>query len=104
MVSFEEKKVRLNLSIEISGLLLFILASSSVADVVVLNDINFEKNVGQDRYAFINFYWPGYLTCERLDPQYEKLGENIGMANESVLIGKIWYHSDSYPENFPHGR
>ncbi|XP_026446202.1 protein disulfide-isomerase like 2-1-like [Papaver somniferum] len=89
MVSSEKKKIRLNLSIEISGLLLLILVSSSVADVVVLNDNNFEKNVGQDRYAFINFYYPGFLTCERLDPQYENLGENIKMANESVLIGKV---------------
>ncbi|KAI3916217.1 hypothetical protein MKW98_004658 [Papaver atlanticum] len=89
MVSSGKKKIRLNLSIEISGLLLLILISSSVADVVVLTYNTFEKNVGQDRYAFINFYWPGFLTCERLDPQYENLGENIGMADESVLIGKV---------------
>ncbi|KAI3916218.1 hypothetical protein MKW98_004659 [Papaver atlanticum] len=92
MVSSEKKKVRLNLSIEISGLLLLILVSSSVAGVVVLNDNNFEKKVGQDRYAFINFYSPGSLMSpitENLDPQFEKLAENIKMANESVLIGKV---------------
>ncbi|KAI3980689.1 hypothetical protein MKX01_025254 [Papaver californicum] len=89
MVSSEKNKIRLNLSTEILGLLLLILVSSSVSDVFVLTDNNFEKNVGQDRYAFINFYWPGFLICERLDSQFEKLAENIGMANQSVLIGKV---------------
>lgn len=68
-------------------LALFLL-SSAVADVVVLTEENFEKEVGQDRGALVEFYAPWCGHCKKLAPEYEKLGESFKKA-KSVLIGKV---------------
>ncbi|XP_031132226.1 probable protein disulfide-isomerase A6 [Ipomoea triloba] len=57
-------------------------------DVVVLTEENFEKEVGQDRAALVEFYAPWCGHCKKLAPEYEKLGESFKKA-KSVLIGKV---------------
>lgn len=42
------------------GTLAFFVLSSALADVVVLTEENFEKEVGQDRGALVEFYAPWY--------------------------------------------
>ncbi|RZC88117.1 hypothetical protein C5167_015922 [Papaver somniferum] len=68
---------------------LLLLSSAVTADdVVILTDENFEKQVGQDRGALVEFYAPWCGHCKKLAPEYEKLGGNFKKA-KSVLIGKV---------------
>ncbi|KAL3651333.1 hypothetical protein CASFOL_004335 [Castilleja foliolosa] len=64
------------------------LAVSAFADVVVLTEENFEKEVGQDRGALVEFYAPWCGHCKKLAPEYEKLGASFKKA-KSVLIAKV---------------
>lgn len=69
--------------------LAFSLSSIAVADdVVVLTEENFEKEVGQDRAALVEFYAPWCGHCKKLAPEYEKLGATFKKA-KSVLIAKV---------------
>ncbi|XP_062083502.1 probable protein disulfide-isomerase A6 [Humulus lupulus] len=71
------------------GALACLLVSTAVADdVVVLTEDSFEKEVGQDRGALVEFYAPWCGHCKKLAPEYEKLGSNFKKA-KSVLIGKV---------------
>ncbi|TYH04988.1 hypothetical protein ES288_A08G049400v1 [Gossypium darwinii] len=58
------------------------------ADVIVLTEENFHKEVGQDKGALVEFYAPWCGHCKKLAPEYEKLGESFKKA-KSVLIGKV---------------
>ncbi|KAG6478807.1 hypothetical protein ZIOFF_062251 [Zingiber officinale] len=58
---------------------------------VVLTEANFEKEVGQDRAALVEFYAPWCGHYKKLAPEYEKLGSSFKKA-KSVLIGKTFYH------------
>ncbi|XP_072954798.1 protein disulfide isomerase-like 2-2 [Typha angustifolia] len=71
-------------------LTLALLLASAVADddVLVLTETNFEKEVGQDRGALVEFYAPWCGHCKKLAPEYEKLGSSFKKA-KSVLIGKV---------------
>ncbi|KAK8952038.1 Protein disulfide isomerase-like 2-2 [Platanthera zijinensis] len=66
----------------------FAAASLAEDDVVVLTEANFEKEVGQDRGALVEFYAPWCGHCKKLAPDYEKLGSNFKKA-KSVLISKV---------------
>ncbi|CAI8603726.1 unnamed protein product [Vicia faba] len=68
----------------------FALLSQSVSadDVVVLSEENFEKEVGQDKGALVEFYAPWCGHCKKLAPEYEKLGNSFKKSN-SVLIAKV---------------
>lgn len=68
--------------------LFFFFASALADDVVVLTEENFEKEVGQDRGALVEFYAPWCGHCKKLAPEYEKLGASFKKA-KSVLIGKV---------------
>ncbi|KAI3991257.1 hypothetical protein MKX01_022478 [Papaver californicum] len=71
------------------GFLGLLLSSAVTADdVVILTDENFEKQIGQDRGALVEFYAPWCGHCKKLAPEYEKLGGNFKKA-KSVLIGKV---------------
>ncbi|XP_073292481.1 protein disulfide-isomerase like 2-1-like [Primulina huaijiensis] len=69
-------------------LTLFMFFSAFANDVVVLTGDNFEKEVGQDRGALVEFYAPWCGHCKKLAPEYEKLGASFKKA-KSVLIGKV---------------
>ncbi|KAJ4838647.1 Protein disulfide-isomerase like 2-1 [Turnera subulata] len=70
------------------GTLALLAVSALADDVVVLTEDNFEKEVGQDRGALIEFYAPWCGHCKKLAPEYEKLGSSFKKA-KSVLIGKV---------------
>ncbi|CAI9103502.1 OLC1v1001999C2 [Oldenlandia corymbosa var. corymbosa] len=70
------------------ALALFAFCSALADDVVVLTGENFEKEVGQDRGALVEFYAPWCGHCKKLAPEYEKLGASFKKA-KSVLIGKV---------------
>ncbi|GMH10430.1 hypothetical protein Nepgr_012271 [Nepenthes gracilis] len=72
----------------IGTLALIFFSSASAEDVVVLTEDNFEKEVGQDRGALVEFYAPWCGHCKKLAPEYEKLGASFRKA-KSVLIGKV---------------
>ncbi|KAH7833837.1 hypothetical protein Vadar_010207 [Vaccinium darrowii] len=69
-------------------LAVFLISSALADDVVVLTEDNFEKEVGQDRSALVEFYAPWCGHCKKLAPEYEKLGSSFKKA-KSVLIGKV---------------
>ncbi|XP_047983335.1 protein disulfide-isomerase like 2-1-like [Salvia hispanica] len=69
-------------------LAVFAFASAFADDVVVLTEDNFEKEVGQDRGALVEFYAPWCGHCKKLAPEYEKLGASFKKA-KSVLIAKV---------------
>ncbi|KAM7474279.1 hypothetical protein LguiB_021522 [Lonicera macranthoides] len=77
--------MRIALAFALPALFLF---SVALADVVVLTEENFEKEVGQDRGALVEFYAPWCGHCKKLAPEYEKLGESFKKA-KSILIGKV---------------
>ena len=77
--------------------LLFLLATAAAFaslvfadgdDVVVLTESNFEKEVGQDRGALVEFYAPWCGHCKKLAPEYEKLGASF-KKTKSVMIAKV---------------
>ncbi|KAG8045388.1 hypothetical protein GUJ93_ZPchr0008g13153 [Zizania palustris] len=57
-------------------------------DVVALTESTFEKEVGQERSALVEFYAPWCGHCKKLAPEYEKLGASFKKA-KSVLIAKV---------------
>ncbi|RLN22703.1 protein disulfide isomerase-like 2-2 [Panicum miliaceum] len=57
-------------------------------DVVALTESTFEKEVGQDRGALVEFYAPWCGHCKKLAPEYERLGASFKKA-KSVLIAKV---------------
>jgi len=70
---------------------LALLAVSALADddvVVVLTEENFDKEVGQDSGALVEFYAPWCGHCKKLAPEYERLGTSFKKA-KSVLIAKV---------------
>nr|APR64064.1 thioredoxin family protein [Populus tomentosa] len=70
------------------GTLALLAVSALADDVVVLTEDNFEKEVGQDRGALVEFYAPWCGHCKKLAPEYEKLGSSFRKA-KTVLIGKV---------------
>lgn len=68
--------------------LALLLASAFADDVLVLTEENFDKEVGQDRAALVEFYAPWCGHCKKLAPEYEKLGSSFKKA-KFILIGKV---------------
>lgn len=80
---------RLSKSCLIFGTLAALLFASAFADdAVVLTEDNFEKEVGQDRGALVEFYAPWCGHCKKLAPEYEKLGASF-KKSKTVSIGKV---------------
>ncbi|KAJ1261796.1 hypothetical protein BS78_09G058200 [Paspalum vaginatum] len=77
----------------LSLLLLLAAAAAAVSpaaadDVMALTEADFEKEVGKDRAALVEFYAPWCGHCKKLAPEYEKLGASFKKA-KSVLIAKV---------------
>ncbi|XP_047342218.1 probable protein disulfide-isomerase A6 [Impatiens glandulifera] len=79
---------RSSITAAIAILALFLISSTFADDVVILTEENFEKEVGQDRGALVEFYAPWCGHCKKLAPEYEKLGASF-KKSKSVLIGKV---------------
>ncbi|KAL2490406.1 Protein disulfide-isomerase like 2-1 [Abeliophyllum distichum] len=79
---------RLSICTAFGTLALLMFASAFADDVVVLTEDNFEKEVGQDRGALVEFYAPWCGHCKKLAPEYEKLAASFKKA-KSVLIAKV---------------
>ncbi|KAJ4820808.1 Disulfide-isomerase [Rhynchospora pubera] len=70
-------------------LALSLFAAPAIADDVVdLTPDTFDKEVGHDRGALVEFFAPWCGHCKKLAPEYEKLGSSFKKA-KSVLIGKV---------------
>ncbi|KAJ7973037.1 Protein disulfide isomerase-like 2-2 [Quillaja saponaria] len=70
------------------GTLGLLFVSALADDVVVLTEENFEKEIGKDRGALVEFYAPWCGHCKKLAPEYESLGASFKRI-KSVLIGKV---------------
>ncbi|XP_068659766.1 protein disulfide-isomerase like 2-1-like [Aristolochia californica] len=70
------------------GTLALLFLSAFADDAVVLTEENFEKEVGQDRGALVEFYAPWCGHCKKLAPEYEKVAMGF-KKSKSVLIGKV---------------
>ncbi|KAJ9171748.1 hypothetical protein P3X46_015067 [Hevea brasiliensis] len=70
------------------GILVLLAVSALADDVVVITEDSFEKVVGQDRGALVEFYAPWCGHCQKLAPEYEKLGTSF-KKEKSILIGKV---------------
>ncbi|XP_050223629.1 probable protein disulfide-isomerase A6 [Mercurialis annua] len=68
--------------------LLFGLSSVTADDVVVITGDNFDRIVGKDRNALVEFYAPWCGHCKKLAPEYESLATSFKKA-KSILIGKV---------------
>ncbi|KAK2996345.1 hypothetical protein RJ639_024949 [Escallonia herrerae] len=79
---------RSRICLAFATLALFLLSSALADDVVILTEDNFEKEVGLDRAALVEFYAPWCGHCKKLAPEYEKLAGSFKKA-KSVLIGKV---------------
>ncbi|KAK2977718.1 hypothetical protein RJ640_013736 [Escallonia rubra] len=79
---------RSRICLAFATLALFLLSSALADDVVILTEDNFEKEVGLDRAALVEFYAPWCGHCKKLTPEYEKLAGSFKKA-KSVLIGKV---------------
>ncbi|KAG8084763.1 hypothetical protein GUJ93_ZPchr0010g10131 [Zizania palustris] len=65
-----------------------VVSPAAADEVVALTESTFEKEVGQDRGALVEFYAPWCGHCKKLAPEYEKLGASFKKA-KSVLIAKV---------------
>ncbi|KAF1880316.1 hypothetical protein Lal_00048952 [Lupinus albus] len=65
-----------------------IFVSASANDVVVLSEDNFQKEIGHDKGALVEFYAPWGGHCKKLAPEYEKLGSSF-KKSKSVVIDKV---------------
>ncbi|KAG5404789.1 hypothetical protein IGI04_010908 [Brassica rapa subsp. trilocularis] len=72
----------------LASLVALLVVSAVADDVVVLTDDSFEKEVGKDRGALVEFYAPWCGHCKKLAPEYEKLGASFKKA-KSILIAKV---------------
>ncbi|KAJ1417172.1 Thioredoxin-like superfamily [Sesbania bispinosa] len=72
----------------VGAMALLFLSMVSADDVVALTEDTFEKEVGKDRGALVEFYAPWCGHCKRLAPEYEKLATSF-KKTKSVLIGKV---------------
>ncbi|KAF7804902.1 putative protein disulfide-isomerase A6 [Senna tora] len=70
------------------GAFALLVLSAIADDVVVLTEDTFEKEVGQDRAALVEFYAPWCGHCKKLAPEYKKLGSSFRKV-KSILIGKV---------------
>ncbi|XP_078439106.1 thioredoxin family protein [Wolffia australiana] len=81
---------QIGFSLGITAVLVFVLALKVVAadDVLSLSEETFEKEVGKDRGALVEFFAPWCGHCKKLAPEFEKLGSSFKKA-KSVLIAKV---------------
>jgi protein disulfide-isomerase-like protein len=63
-------------------------AAADGEEVLALTESTFEKEVGQDRGALVEFYAPWCGHCKKLAPEYEQLAASFKKA-KSVLIAKV---------------
>ncbi|KAF3334548.1 protein disulfide-isomerase like 2-1 [Carex littledalei] len=71
------------------ALAITLFAALAIADnAVVLTPENFDEEVGQDRYALVEFFTPWCGHCQKLAPDYERLASSF-KKTDTVLIAKV---------------
>jgi hypothetical protein len=52
----------------------------------------FEEGLKKQDYAFVDFYAPWCIWCQRLEPAWERLGETVDL--EDTVVGKVDCEAD----------
>ncbi|KAJ4768102.1 Disulfide-isomerase-like protein [Rhynchospora pubera] len=86
----EKKMRRYQVRLALFVTLAFLIAPAIAdGDVVELMPDNFQKEVGQDRGALVEFFAPWCGHCIKLAPEYEQLASYFKQVADTVLIAKV---------------
>jgi len=57
--------------------------------ILVLNDENFDKMIGEQKFLLVEFYAPWCGHCQALEPEYIKAAEILAKKHSEIRLGKL---------------